>query len=162
MIFKGSALIGNGCKIDIKKDAILEIGRNTGITGDTTINCHEHISIGDYFSCAWNVTICDTDFHECYHFNDKGKYLPSVNKPIEIGKYVWICQNATILKGTTISDWCTVASNALARGNYVANNYSIIAGIPAKKSEHKLIRNDLYELSLMGDFMITKGINVFG
>lgn len=162
LIFKGSALIGNGSKIEIKDNAILEVGNNTGITGDTTINCHAHIILGEFFSCGWNVSITDTDFHECYHIKGKEKTLEPVNSDIHIGNYVWVCSNATILKGSEVPDWCIVASKALVKDKFIAEKYSLIAGIPAKITKSKMQRKDLYELKDKENFFITKGIKVFG
>jgi hypothetical protein len=108
LIFKGATVLGNGCKIEIKAGATLVIGSNTGITGDTIINCHKHITLGDFFSCGWNVSICDTDFHECFRIIEGKKQLMKVCKTITIGNFVWVCQNVTILKGTIIPDWCTL------------------------------------------------------
>lgn len=163
LVFKGSTLIGNGCKIEIKKGAILEIGKNTGITGDTTINCHDHIVFGDFFSCAWNVSICDTDFHECYHICNSNVNLNPVTKPIKIGKFVWICQNVTILKGTVISDWCTVGAGSLIKGDYghLLNN-SLLVGVPTKIANVKIKRKDLSCIANLDSFYITKNIRTFG
>ena len=162
LIFKGATVLGNGCQIEIKAGATLVIGSNTGITGDTIINCHQNITLGDFFSCAWNVSICDTDFHECFHIIEDKKQLIKVCKPITIGNFVWVCQNVTILKGTIIPDWCTIAANSMTKGDYHAEKYSLIAGIPAKTITYKLQRKDLNAIKDIEDFEITKGIKVFG
>lgn len=163
IIFKGSALIGNGCKLEVKKGARLEIGRNTGITGDAVICCYKNVSLGNFFSCAWNVSICDTDFHECYDMTNDVKMPSKMTLPINIGEYVWVCQNVTILKGSCIPDWCTVGANALVKNDFSkADRFSLIAGIPAKVTTGRIQRTDLHELENKTDFQITKGVKVFG
>lgn len=162
LVFKGSTVVGNGCKIEIKKSATLVFGKNTGITGDTTINCHQYITLGDFFSCGWNVSICDTDFHECFRIDDDIKQLMKVCKPITIGNFVWICQNVTILKGTNVPDWCTIASNSMVKGNFHADKFSLIAGVPAKVTTHRIQRKDLSDIKDIENFVITKGLKVFG
>jgi len=162
IVFNGPTLMGNGCRVEIKKGARLEIGENTGITGETTINCYESISLGRFFSCAWNVQISDTDFHDCYKINGEGKKTEKpFTKPISIGNFVWVCKGVTILKGTVLSDWCTVGANSLVIGQHNLPPYSLIAGSPAKDTGEKLLRKDLDELKSRADFVITKGLATF-
>jgi acetyltransferase-like isoleucine patch superfamily enzyme len=162
IIFNGPTLMGNGCRLEIKKGAKLEIGENTGMTGETSINCYESISLGRFFSCAWNVQISDTDFHDCYKINGEGKKTerPFTN-PISIGNFVWVCKGVTILKGTVLSDWCTVGANSLVIGQHNLPPYSLIAGSPAKDTGEKLLRKDLDELKSRTAFVITKGLATF-
>ena len=163
IIFEGSTLIGNGCKIEIKQGAQLSIGENTGMTGCTTINCYDKITLGKFFSCAWDVSISDTDFHECYHIMEDGKRKEKpVTSSITIGDYVWICKGVTILKGTNLPDWCTVGANSLVTSHIKASPYDLIAGIPANNTGRKIQRKDLSLLATNPNFIITKGLRVFG
>ncbi|WP_368335885.1 hypothetical protein [Phocaeicola dorei] len=159
IIFKGSGVVGNGSVFVIKENAILEIGKNFGITGDFKIHCYNHITIGDYFSCAWNVSLSDTDFHQTSN-PQTGKFN-SFTKPILIGDGVWVCQNVSITKGTILASFCTVASNSLVNKQYDIEPYSVIGGIPAKLLNIKLENNDIRKNMEIENFKITKGISVF-
>lgn len=158
--FKGSGVIGNGCVLSVKKNAILSFGKNFGVTGDVKIHCHEKIFIGKNFSCSWNVLISDTDFHKCCNPYD-GK-IQSLTRPIEIGDNVWCCQNVMIGKGAIIPSWNTVAANSLVNKTYDTDYYAILAGIPAKATSKYLKRIDI-ELINRNDekWMITNGLHLF-
>lgn len=158
--FQGSGIMGNGCVISVKKDAVLSFGKNFGMTGDIKIHCHEKIFIGRNFSCSWNVVISDTDFHECLNPDD-GKIMPKTNQII-IGDNVWCCQHTFISKGSIIPDWTTIAQLSLTNKKYNCINYSILAGIPAKCMNKKLVREDISKInSLPDNWIITKGFKVF-
>lgn len=158
--FKGSGIIGNGCVISVKKNAILSLGKNFGITGDIKIHCHEKILIGNNFSCSCNVLISDTDFHECIN-PDNGLKQP-MTKPIEIGNNVWCCQQSIISKGSIIPDWVTIAQMSMTNKKYECSSYSILAGIPAKCINKKLIRKDISIINnLSKNWIITNGFNLF-
>jgi carbonic anhydrase/acetyltransferase-like protein (isoleucine patch superfamily) len=51
------------------------------------------------------------------------------------GSNVWICQDLTIISGTTIGDECIIDSNSLVRGDIPP--YSISVGIPAKHLQYR-------------------------
>ncbi len=110
-VLKGSGVIGNGSSITIGKDCVLTMGRNFGITGDVAIHCYDKITIGDFFSCSWDVSIDDTDHHQLFDVEENKAKKETC--PIIIGDYVWICQKVTVLKGSQLSDWTIVSSNSL-------------------------------------------------
>lgn len=103
LVLKGSGVIGNGSSITIGKNGVLTMGKNFGITGDVSIHCFESVEIGSFFSCSWKVSIDDTDHHQLLDVGN-GTELKET-KPIRIGDCVWICQNVTMLKGSSLSDW---------------------------------------------------------
>ena len=91
LIIKGKANIGRGSKISVGKDAVLTLGDNFTITGDSEIICQKKISFGNNCLLSWDILIMDTDFHDVT--NEKGDIVNSP-KPILIGDHVWIgCRN---------------------------------------------------------------------
>ena len=159
IIFNGSMLIGNGSVISVKKGATLEFGRNIGITGDFKIHCHDRIKLGNLLSCAWNVTICDTDFHTILDARTK-QILPRT-APVVIGDNVWICQNVTILKGV-IANKVTVAAYSLVNKDWSnLDDYSVLGGVVCKLLNTKIIRQDIQEIEKLREWDITEGYNVF-
>lgn len=117
LVLKGSGVIGNGSSITIGKNGVLTMGKNFGITGDVSIHCFESVEIGSFFSCSWNVSIDDTDHHQLLDVEKNVKMKET--KPIRIGDSVWICQNVTMLKGSSLSDWSIVSSNSLVNKPFV-------------------------------------------
>lgn len=110
LIFKGSGIIGNGSTIQLLGGNII-FGKNFGITGNFNLASKKHISIGENLSCSWDVSVYDTDFHECIE-PINGRPLQT-NESIHIGNNVWICQKATILKGVILPDWVTIGACSL-------------------------------------------------
>jgi glycosyltransferase involved in cell wall biosynthesis/acetyltransferase-like isoleucine patch superfamily enzyme len=119
----GNCDFGKGTKIFVQKNAKLEIGDRSFVTGDSQIICHNEIKIGENCAISWGVLIIDHDYHTI-----KGK---EVNLPINIGNNVWICANVTILKGVTIPDNCIIAANSVVTNSFDEKNI-LIAGNPAK------------------------------
>lgn len=159
VIFKGSGVIGNGCSLTIGKDAILQMGRNFGITGDVSIHCYENINIGDFFSCSWNVSIDDTDHHKLMDVEHNKEKVET--KPIAIGNNVWICQQVTMLKGSNLPDWTIVSSNSLVNKKYLTPPYSVLAGMPAKDTGRKIKRVDIEGFIARHNWNITEGLKIF-
>lgn len=52
--------------------------------------------------------------------------------PVEIGDYVFIGENATILRGVKIGHNSVIAAGAVVLENTVIPPYSLVAGVPAK------------------------------
>lgn len=158
IIINGSGFIGNGSAIVVRENAILTLGRNFGITGNFKLHCYESISIGDWFSSAWDVSISDTDFHLT-----KDPYTNiqnSFTKRILIGNNVWICQKATILKGAGIPDFYTVGACSLVNKKFPPNLYTVIGGSPAKEIS-KLKRVDFELFNKRNIRYITIGLAIF-
>ena len=141
LIFKGPGYMGNNSAIEIGKEGTLIFGPNFGITGALKIVSKESITIGKNFSCSWEVSIFDTDFHTLVNLENNTK-LP-MNGPVYIGDDVWCCQRTTILKNSYIPNRCIIASNTLVNKNFseIFPN-SIIAGIPAKLKKANITREE--------------------
>lgn len=88
------------------------------------ITCGGLIEIGEGTSIARNVVIWNDDAHEIEE-TQSGRVAP-----IHIGRHVWICQGAKILKGVTIGDGAVVAAGAIVTKDVPAN--ALVAGVPAK------------------------------
>lgn len=131
LIFKGPGYMGNNSSIEIGPNGKIFFGANFGITSTFRIACHQLISIGENFSCSWEVNVFDTDFHELVDLITRT--AQESIKPVYIGNDVWVCQRVTILKGSYIPDRGTIGACSL-----VANSFhnsplnSIFAGVPAK------------------------------
>lgn len=119
------------CKIEVRNQAILQIGNHVGMTASTII-CHNKIVIEDNVKIGVGTHIYDTNFH---NINPKDRlYLDNLetvrNAPIYIKKNVFIGAFCIILKGITIGE-----NSVIAAGSVVVNNIppnEIWGGNPAK------------------------------
>lgn len=160
IVFKGSGILGNGSSLIVNRNSILQFGKNFGITGYLSIHCTSRIIIGDNFSCSWNVSISDTDHHQCINPDTRIQY--PMSRPVTIGNNVWCCQHSMISKGSNIPDWVTIAQMSLTNKTYEVPYYSILAGIPAKKVNKKIKREDIDIIQkLSPNWFITCGLKVF-
>ncbi len=112
----------------LKAGAVLEIGRNFGMTGGS-ICVAERVTIGDNVAVGANSVIVDTDFHP---IDPKARLLDPQNgktAPIVIEDNVFIGMNCHILKGVTIGQ-----NSVIGAGSVVSRSIppdSIAAGNPA-------------------------------
>lgn len=88
------------------------------------ITCGGLIEIGEGTSIARDVVIWNDDAHEIEE-TQSGRAAP-----IHIGRHVWICQGAKILKGVTIGDGAVIAAGAIVTKDVPPN--ALVAGVPAK------------------------------
>ena len=121
--------IGRGAKIreravvSVRKDGLLEIGKNASVGMDCKIAVHEHVSIGEGTLLSPNVLIYD---HDHVFDSEVGVHRKEFKaSPVIIGKNCWIGANTVILRGTTIGDNCVVGAGCVIRGNYTNNSVII-------------------------------------
>lgn len=126
MILHSPYQIGKGCRIDIGKDAVVEIGSGGYINPFTKIIIMNGLIIGKNCIVSWDVQFLDEDFHHILYANKVPK-----DKKIIIKDKVWIGCGVKIYQGTTIPNGCVIASDAVVRGVFEKEN-CIIAGNPAK------------------------------
>jgi acetyltransferase-like isoleucine patch superfamily enzyme len=118
--------IGRGCRFDINKNAIVEIGEGGHITAFTNFIISNKLVIGDDCTISWNCQFLDSDFQYITYKGRKEK-----ENEIIIGNHVWIGSGTQIYKGTKIPDGCVVAANSIVRGEFTKEN-ALIGGNPAK------------------------------
>jgi acetyltransferase-like isoleucine patch superfamily enzyme len=112
-----------GTRIEVAKGARLTIGKGTYLNRNTTVVCHNRISIGAACRIAYEVIIMDTDEHE----------VPGggpITEPVEIGDDVWLGARVIVLKGSRIGRGAIVGAGSIVRGELPP--YSISVGQPAK------------------------------
>jgi len=128
----GSNPIGRNyiCMFIVRKDAVLTIGNNVGISG-TTIVCQKKITIGNNVKCGGNVCIYDTDFHSLNPVFRKNKFEDikhTIKKEVLIEDNVFIGAHSTILKGVTIGKNSIIGACSVVSKNIPSNE--IWAGNP--------------------------------
>ncbi len=85
LIIRGKTNIGRGSKISVGDGAVLTLGHDFAITGNSEIICQKKISFGNDCLLSWDILIMDTDFHHVT--NENGDIINSP-KPITIGDHV--------------------------------------------------------------------------
>lgn len=108
------------------KHAVIIIGENSRING-ATFQCRETITIGEKCLIG-SAIIMDNDFHHVDPLRRFDRHdIPT--KTVTIGNNVWICGQAAVLKGVTISDNSVVGFMAVVGKDVEAN--VVVAGNPA-------------------------------
>lgn len=131
VVFKGRCIIGTSNTINVWKTGMLELGENVRITTACNISAYMKVTIGNYTRIAPRSQIFDTNFH--YVANVYDNIVGSMNKPVTIGNYCWICNSSTVSPGVTLPDRTILASHSLVKRTLkdIPEN-SIIGGIPAR------------------------------
>ncbi len=108
VVFKGTAVIGQGSKVCTGPDGTLVLGDNLSITGESTLVAYDSVQIGADCLLSWDVLIMDTDFHD---ITDENGLVINPPKPVVIGDHVWIGCKSLVLKGAVIPDASVIAAN---------------------------------------------------
>lgn len=129
--FRGKCRIGNASALSIGKNGSVEFGNDFSASTSLRLVCYHKITIRDNVLIGWNNLICDTDFHSLtIESNDPNK--PAIRKSrgydkIEIGRNTWLAMNCTILKGTTLPEYCVVGANSTLNKTTKAEPKSLLA-----------------------------------
>ena len=133
----GHCFVGNGVKIGVAKNAVLELGDLSSISPYSKIYCEDHIVIGQEVSVSWESQIFDTNFHYYVHEG----VIKRKNGPVVIGHHCWIGNRTTISKNTKLPPYSIVASNSLVNKDFSSNKEGgIYAGQPARLVQEDCIR----------------------
>lgn len=139
LIFNGPCMFDFDYAIRITGKGVVNIGEYIGFGSDTKIYCEESIIIGDYCRIPFGTTFMDTNYH--YSINTKTGQIHRKSAPIHIGRYNWIGNTSTIMKGTRTPDGAIVASKSFLNKDYVklgnGEENIVLAGAPAK-----IVQND--------------------
>lgn len=124
-ICEGDFRLFQGASIYVAPRAKLILhGGGSFLNTNSTLNCFQHIEIGDGCSISDNVCIADSDSHRID--GDEAHMMA----PVIIGDHVWICKNVTILKGVHIGDGAVVGAGSVVTKDVPA--HTVVAGNPAR------------------------------
>lgn len=113
-------------KITAFFESSIHIGRNVGMVG-TSITCRTtSITVGDGSMIAPNVIIVDSDFHAIWPPQNRIFNMAyDSDRPVTIGRNVWVGMNSLILKGVNIGDNSVIAAGSIVVKDIPAN---VLAG----------------------------------
>lgn len=117
----------------------VHLGKNVYINFNCTFVDDAQIFIGDYTMIAPNVTIITASHPVCPMLRRNGY---GYNKPVHIGKNVWIASNVTILPGISIGDNSIIGAGSVVTKNIPPN--VIAFGNPAKIHRAITPDDDIY------------------
>lgn len=127
---------GNGANLLQARNAAssITVGKDVEFSNNVSIVALNKVDIGDFCLIANEVIIFDSDFHD---LNPSDRLDPK-KRPVsdgqigevKIGKNVWICARAIILRNTKIGNGSVVAAGSVVNGEYPDN--SLISGVPAR------------------------------
>jgi len=105
--------INKPMSIEVRNNAVLEIGNNSGFSG-TSIYASQKIVIGSHCHFGVNTFIWDTDFHPLEYLSRRAHDISKIaTAPIFIGDDVFIGANSIVLKGVTIGDRSIIAAGSI-------------------------------------------------
>jgi acetyltransferase-like isoleucine patch superfamily enzyme len=146
----GIAFVGPGCKLQVGRDAVLELGRWSWIGHGCKIRCHEgvvsvgaktvlgqectisayqHVSIGSECVIADRVMLIDFD-HGVVEVERPIRLQGIYKRDVRVGSNVWIGYGACILRGATVGDNAVIGTNAVVPKDIPAN--AVVGGVPAR------------------------------
>lgn len=106
-----------------------EIADRTTIGSYAQVRCHEtQIVIGEDCMFAQNITVIAGDGHR--FFSIETDECLNNNRPIIIGKHVWVGAKSLILQGCNVGDGSIIGAGSFANKRYPNN--TMMAGNPAK------------------------------
>ena len=140
--FQNNVVFGQGSFVYIGKNGELNLEEGMRNGGNSKLICTDSITIRRDARIAWDVTIMDTDFHECININTGQR--TTAHKPVVIGEHNWICFGCVILKGTVTPDFCIVGTKALLNKNYLKEGkYVMLSSTSSTEARIKGIYRDL-------------------
>jgi acetyltransferase-like isoleucine patch superfamily enzyme len=146
----GIAFVGPGCKLQVGRGAVLELGRWCWVGHGCKIRCHEgvvsigsksvmgqectisayqHVSVGSECVIADRVMLIDFD-HGMVEVERPIRLQGIYKRDVRVGGNVWIGYGACILRGATVGDNAVIGTNAVVTRSIPAN--AVVGGVPAR------------------------------
>lgn len=131
LIFDGKATFSRGTQIVINKDATLEFGKKFSCNANCIFNAGRKIVFGDDCMIAWGVTVLDGDGHLIYDVVSDERC--NCDREINVGSHVWICPDASILKGAKIQSDTVIATKSVITKEIKEKNVLVGNNVVLKK-----------------------------
>jgi acetyltransferase-like isoleucine patch superfamily enzyme len=156
IVFKGLCSIARGYVFRVTDGGTLEFGHKVWLGESIAIDCANSIVLEEGASVTHDCFLSDSNHH---YIIDADNNIRRSEGKIHIGRYNWIGNNTTIIKGTVTSDYTIVSQRSLLLKDYVALSGTIepltLAGSPARvitKGARRVFRGD-YEQEIISYFL---------
>lgn len=113
----------------------LIIGDNVSFGGNVFLFGTETIEIGDHTMIAYG-TIIHTSTH---NYLKHPMWSERIDRPVKIGRHVWIGAAAIIMPGITIGDYAVIGAGAVVSAH--VPDGAIVVGIPARIVKYRNIES---------------------
>jgi acetyltransferase-like isoleucine patch superfamily enzyme len=145
----GLAFIGPRCSLEVRKGAVLELGRWSWLGHGCKVRCHEgivsigaktvfgqectisayqHVSIGRECVIADRVMMIDFD-HGMVEVERPIRLQGIYKRDVRVGHNVWIGYGACILRGVVVGDNAVIGTNSVVTKEVPPN--AVVGGVPA-------------------------------
>ena len=131
-------VIGNASAISIGKQGSLIFGVGFTVSAALKLASYHCVEFGDNVRVGWDAIIMDTDFHRMKN-RETGTFTKGY-APVLIGRNCWIGCRCTILKGTKLPAYCTLAAGTTIGKKIDGEGYKIISNT----SELKIVKENYY------------------
>jgi acetyltransferase-like isoleucine patch superfamily enzyme len=146
----GLAFIGPGCSLEVRRGAVIQLGRWSWLGHGCKVRCHEgivsigaksvlgqectisayqHVSIGRECVIADRVMLIDFD-HGMVEVERPIRLQGIYKRDVRVGNNVWIGYGACILRGITVGDNAVIGTSAVVTKAVPEN--AVVAGVPAR------------------------------
>jgi acetyltransferase-like isoleucine patch superfamily enzyme len=146
----GPCFVGPGVKLEIGRDATLELGRwswvgqgtkirvhegrvcigaKTVLGQECTVSAYQRIEIGRECILADRVMLIDFD-HGVVEVERPIRLQGIYKRDVRVGHNVWIGYGACVLRGVSIGDNCVEGTSAVVTASLPDN--AVAAGVPAR------------------------------
>ena len=125
--------IGEGCAFRAH-EGTLRIGRKSTFGGKNTINCYNHVEVGEEALWADHIYVVDFD----HWFIDPHMTIRSQGirkEHVMIERNVWIAEKATILRGVTVGEGSVIGAMSLVARDVPP--YAVVGGVPARVLKYR-------------------------
>jgi acetyltransferase-like isoleucine patch superfamily enzyme len=120
--------IGHGCKVRVHEGEC-RIGAKSVLGQECTISAFQHVSIGRECIIADRVMFIDFD-HGVVEVDRPIRLQGIYKRDVRIGHNVWIGYGACFLRGVTVGDNCVVGTNSVVTKDVPDD--AVVGGAPAK------------------------------
>ena len=120
--------VGRGTKIRCHEGEV-SIGEKTVMGEECTISAYQHVSIGAQCIVADRVMLIDFD-HNVAEIERPIRVQGIYKRDVRVGNNVWIGYGAQILRGVTVGDNAIIGASAVVSKDVPAN--AVVAGVPAR------------------------------
>lgn len=111
-----------------------QIDETSHIKSDTFIECSGGVKIGRYLHTGRGLTIFSTN-----HNYKRPTAIPydstNIEQPVEIGDFVWLGANVTIMPGVTIGEGAVVGGGSVITRD--VPKYAVVGGNPARVLKYR-------------------------
>jgi len=125
VVLQQTPISPDGCVL-IGDPANLSLGNQVTLGGEVVLYANERISIGDDTMIGMK-TIIHTSTHD---YNQHPMWRYRIDRPIRIGKHVWVGASCIILAGVIVEDYAVIAAGSVVTANVPKG--AIVGGNPAR------------------------------